>query len=284
MTREDLLILGETDYRNSRKRFGLKKADRRRHTYIIGKTGMGKSTLLLNMMVQDIRTGKGLALLDPHGDLAEKILGYIPKSRVKDTIYFDPSNEAYPIAFNPLHSPRNIPRHLIASGVVQAMKKIWPDFWGPRMEHILRNALLALLELKGATLLHLSRFLTDEAYRKRVVYHVRDPIIRDFWNREFNQFTPFQKNEFVSPILNKIGQFLSTPLLRNILGQPETKFDLRDVMDNKKILIMNLSQGRLGEDNSLAFGITHGDRALSDCQKPGGYPGRRAGGFLPLFG
>jgi hypothetical protein len=254
MENDQLIILGQTNFRNQKRTFGIRKEDRRRHTYVIGKTGMGKSTLLLNMIVQDINHGNGVAVFDPHGDLVERILDYIPSRRINDTIYFNPADTEYPIAFNPLHNPNNIPKHLVASGIVQVFKKIWIDSWGPRLEYILRNAILALLEQPGNTLLAIPRLLIDDRFRNKIIKQVKDPIIKNFWAVEYEQYPKVFKTETISPIQNKVGQFLSTSMMRNILGQIKTKFDLLDVMDSGKILLLNLAKGKIGEDNSSLLG------------------------------
>jgi len=254
MEKDQLIILGQTNFRNQKRKFGIRKEDRRRHTYIIGKTGMGKSTLLLNMIVQDINNGNGVAVFDPHGDLVERILDRIPSSRINETIYFNPADTEYPIAFNPLYNPNNIPKHLVASGIVQVFKKIWIDSWGPRLEYILRNAILALLEQPGNTLLAIPRLLIDDRFRNKIIKQVKDPIIRNFWAVEYEQYPKVFKTETISPIQNKVGQFLSASIMRNILGQTKTKFDLLDVMDSGKILLLNLAKGKIGEDNSSLLG------------------------------
>ena len=254
MEKEKITILGQTNYRNIRKRFGIKTEDRRRHTYIVGKTGMGKSTLLLNCIVQDIRNKNGLAVFDPHGDLVEKILDYIPASRINDTIYFNPADTEFPIAFNVLDGQDPNMRHLIASGLIQVFKKIWFDSWGPRLEYILRNAILALLENPGNSLLGIPRLLIDDRFRNKIINGIKDPIVKNFWEVEFEQYPKVFKTETISPIQNKVGQFLSTPLIRNILGQTKAKIDLVDVLNSGKILLLNLSKGKIGEDNSSLLG------------------------------
>ncbi len=254
MTDNNILVLGQTNYRDIHRRFGIKKADRRRHTYIVGKTGMGKSTLLLNCIVQDIWAGNGVALLDPHGDLADSVLDYIPPKRINETVYFNPADTEFPIAFNPLFHSDPAQRHLVASGVVQVFKKIWPDSWGPRLEYVLRNAILALLERPGNTLLAVTRMLVDDEFRAKVVKGIKDPVVRHFWTMEFEAYPKVFRTETISPIQNKVGQFLSNPLIRNIVGQTKTKFDLSRIMDDGGILIMNLSKGQIGEDNSSLLG------------------------------
>ena len=254
MTHEQITILGQTNYRNVRQKFGIKRKDRRRHTYIVGKTGMGKSTLLLNCIVQDIRNGNGIAVLDPHGDLVERVLDYIPSRRINETIYFNPADTEYPIAFNPLYHKDRSQKHLVASGLVQVFKKIWVDSWGPRLEYVLRNAILALLDSTGHSLLAVTRMLVDDQFRARVVAGIKDPVVRHFWVKEFEEYPKVFRTETISPIQNKVGQFLSNPLIRNIVGQTKTKFDLSKIIDNGGILLLNLSKGLIGEDNSSLLG------------------------------
>lgn len=249
-----ITILGETNYRNQRKRFGIKDFDRQRHVYIVGQTGMGKSTLLLNMLVQDIRRGKGVALIDPHGDLAEQLLDYIPQRRMTDVIYINPADTEYPVGINLLGGDKNIGRHLIASHLVDIFKKIWSDSWGPRLEYILRNTILALLECGGHTLLSIPRLLIDPEFRVVVLTKVQDPVVRTFWQVEYELYPKVFRTETISPIQNKVGQFLSVPVMRNILGQTRNKIDLRSAMDSGRILIVNLAKGRLGEDNTGLLG------------------------------
>jgi flagellar biosynthesis GTPase FlhF len=243
-----------TDSRGKRTPFGLKAGDRRRHMYVIGKTGMGKSTLLENMAIQDIRNGEGLAFIDPHGGTADKLLEYIPEERVKDVVYFAPFDLDNPIAFNVMEDVGYDKRHLVVSGLMATFKKIWVDAWSARMEYILSNTLLALLEYPDATLLGVNRMYTDKAYRKKVIDNVKDPVVKDFWVKEFNTYTDRYTQEATPAIQNKIGQFTSNPLIRNIIGQPHSSFDIRDLMDKKKILIINLSKGQVGETNMRLLG------------------------------
>lgn len=243
-----------TNYRDIRRIFGIKQKNRRAHMYLIGKTGTGKSTLLLNMIVSDVREGRGVALIDPHGDLAERVLDFVPKERIKDVIYFNPGDLEHPIAFNPLEKSSPHAHHLVTSGLISVFKKIWPDFWGPRLEHILRHAIFTLLEYPGATLLDLPRLLTNKDFRLMVLRQVTNQQVREFWFSEFEKYSAWVKSEAVSPILNKVGQFLTSLPLRNIVGQPENTFNLRQVMDTGKILIVNLSKGKIGEDNCALLG------------------------------
>jgi CxxC-x17-CxxC domain-containing protein len=250
----DITFFAKTNFRNQEAKFGIKADDRRRHMYIIGKTGMGKTNLLEHMAIQDIQNGQGVAYVDPHGDTAEKIIKAIPSNRINDVIYFNPADQDFPIAFNVMEKVEPEYRHLVASGLVGVFKKIWADSWGPRLEYILRNAILALLEYPGSTLLGVTRMLVDKNYRIRVVNKLTDPVVRSFWVDEFTKWNDRVLQEVVSPIQNKVGQFLSSSLIRNIVGQTRSSFDVREVMDNKKILILNLSKGRIGEDNSALLG------------------------------
>jgi hypothetical protein len=228
--------------------------DRRRHIYVVGKTGVGKSTLLENMIIADIRAGKGVGVVDPHGELAEKILDFIPEERLDDVIYFDPSDMEYPIAFNPMEQVGNEFRHLVASGIMGVFKKIWPDAWSARMEYILNNTLLALLELPDATLLGILRMFAEPNYRKKIVDNLKDPVIKAFWQNEFARYSQKLETEALAAIQNKVGQFVSNPLIRNILGQPRSALNMREIMDTGKIFIVNLSKGKIGEDNSALLG------------------------------
>ena len=253
-TQNDITFFAKTNFRNQERVFGIKMDDRRRHMYVIGKTGMGKTNLLENLAIQDIQKGHGIAFIDPHGDTAEKLIKAIPSNRINDVIYFNPADQDFPIAFNVMEKVGPEYRHLVASGLVGVFKKIWADSWGPRLEYILRNAILALLEYPGSTLLGVTRILVDKSYRERVVEKITDPVVRSFWVDEFTKWNDRVLQEVISPIQNKVGQFLSSALIRNIVGQTVSTFDVRKLMDEKKILIMNLSKGRLGEDNSALLG------------------------------
>ncbi len=246
--------IGMTNARGGARKFGIKLDDRRRHVYVIGKTGVGKTTLLENMAIADIQSGKGVAIVDPHGEFAEKLLDFIPENRLDDVIYFDPSDMANPIAFNPMEQVGTEFRHLVASGIMGVFKKIWPDAWSARMEYILNNTLLALLEFPGSTLLGILRMFAEPAYRKKIVDNLQDPVIRAFWQNEFARYTQRLETEALAAIQNKVGQFVSNPLIRNILGQSRSTLNMREIMDNGKIFIVNLSKGKMGEDNSALLG------------------------------
>lgn len=252
--KEDITLLGRTNFRGSNQVFGIKAGDRRRHMYIIGKTGMGKSTLLENMIYSDIMAGKGVAVVDPHGDLADAVLNFVPSNRTNEVVVFDPSDRDYPVAFNMLENIDPSLNSIVCSGLVGIFKKIYADSWGPRLEHILRNTILSLLEYPGTTMLGIPRILQDKNYRARVVRKITDPIVKRFWEDEFEKMDPRQRIEAISPILNKVGQFLSSPIIRNILGQPKSAVDIRFAMDKGKIVVVNLSKGKIGEDNSSLLG------------------------------
>lgn len=251
----DITYFGITDARGKQLKFGIKREDRLRHMYVIGKTGMGKSTLLENMAIQDIQNGEGLAYLDPHGSTAEKILEFVPEHRIKDVIYFAPFDMENPIALNVLEdtapgdeSSQSIRSQFIVSGLMSTFKKIWKDQWSARMEYILNYTLLALLEIPEATLLDVNRMLSDKVYRKDIIARLKEPTVKSYWEKEFASMTDKMVAEAVPAIQNKVGQFISNALIRNIIGQTRSSFDFRKAMDEKKIIIFNLSIGRIGED------------------------------------
>ena len=251
---ERITFFAKTDARGQKVPFGIKAKDRQRHMYVIGKTGMGKSTLLENMAVQDIKNGEGMAFIDPHGSAAETLLEYIPEDRIDDVVYFAPFDMEHPISFNVMEDVGPEKRHLVVSGLMSTFKKIWVDAWSARMEYILTNALLALLEYPDSTLLSVNRMLSDKEYRKKVVENISDPAVRAYWVEEFGSYTERFAAEALPAIQNKIGQFTGNPLIRNIIGQPHSSFDIREIMDEKKILIMNLSKGLVGETNANLLG------------------------------
>jgi len=251
---EDKVIFGITNFRNGEKRFGIKMDDRRRHMYLVGKTGAAKTTIMETMVIADIKAGKGVCFVDPHGDTAERILEFVPEERINDVIYFNPQDINFPIAFNPLEQIGTEYRHLVASGIMGVFKKIWVDMWSARMEYILNNTLLALLEYPGSTLLGIMRMLSDKDYRKKVVDSLNDPVVKGFWVNEFAKYSQKFETEATAAIQNKVGQFVTNPLIRNILGQAHSSIDMRKIMDEGKILIVNLSKGGIGEDNSNLLG------------------------------
>jgi len=251
---EEVLPLGILNFRGKEVKFGIKPQDRLRHIYIIGKTGQGKTTLLENMINFDIQNKNGLAFLDPHGDSVQRILNYIPKERIDDVIYFNPTDVNHPIAFNPLEKVSWEHRHLTAISLLSIFKKIWVDAWSARMEYILTNILLALLEWPNSTLLDVNRLLSDEKFREKVVNNLKDEVVKAFWKQEFAKYHLQFRTEAIAPIQNKVGQFITNPLIRNIIGQPESAFDLRKIMDEGKIFLANLSVGAIGEETSRLLG------------------------------
>jgi len=249
-----ITYFARTNFRNERKVFGIKRADRRAHTYAIGKTGTGKSTLLESMIREDVKNGEGFALVDPHVDLVTRVLANIPDKRKADVIYLDLADQSRPFGFNPLAPVAPDKRPLAASGVLEVFKKLWADSWGPRLEHILRNALLALLDQPEATLADVPRLLTDPTFRKAAALKITNRQVYDFWFKEFEKYPAYFRAEAIAPIQNKVGAFLANPLLNRILTQPKSSFDLRDVMDSGKILLVNLAKGKIGEDTAALLG------------------------------
>jgi hypothetical protein len=249
-----ITYFAETDARHKKIKFGIKAKDRLKHVYVIGKTGMGKSTFLENMAIQDIQNGNGLTLIDPHGGTAEKLLDYVPESRIKDVLYFAPFDLEHPVSFNVMEDVGPDRRHLVVNGLMSTFEKIWADAWSARMAYILQYSILALLEYPGSTLLGINRMLSDKEYRKKVVDNVKDASVKSFWIDEFGKYTERFAAEATPAIQNKVGQFTSNPLVRNIIGQPKSSFDIRKMMDEKKILIINLSKGRVGEGNANLLG------------------------------
>ncbi len=250
----NLTVLGESVFHGQRMQFGIRPDDRRRHLYVIGKTGMGKSTLLENMIYSDIMSGKGIAVIDPHGDLIEAILRFTPKNRSNDVVLFDPSDKDFPISFNMLECKNQDQRSLICSGLMSVFTKLWPEAFSGRMEHILRNTLLALLENEGSSMLGILRMFGDDPYRAKMVSNITDPVVKAFWETEYAGWTDKYRTEAVAAIQNKVGQLLTTPLIRNIVGQVKSTLDIRHAMDSGKIVLVNLSKGKLGEDTSAFIG------------------------------
>jgi type IV secretory pathway TraG/TraD family ATPase VirD4 len=276
MVSEDgrLTYFAKTNYHSNERVFGIRQADRRAHMYILGKTGTGKSTLLETLIRQDLKAGVGLALLDPHGDLVEKVLACVPEERRADLIYFNVPDRAHPLGFNPLEHVAPAQRPLAASQLLEVFKKLWSEFWGPRTEHILRNALLTLLDQPEATLPDILRLLDEAAFRKRVAERVANSQVRHFWLHEYESYTKRFRLEAIAPLQNKVGAFLANPLLQQILTQPRSSFAMREVIDSGKILLVNLAKGRIGEDTAALLGallVTKiGLAALSRADTPEG--------------
>lgn len=246
--------IGHVNFRNDERVFGIYQNDRLGHIYTIGRTGVGKSTLLLNMAISDIKCGNGFCIIDPHGDLAEAILEHIPANRVEDVIYFNPSDIEFPMGFNPLRNIHPDFQHLVASGIISTFKKLYAESWGPRMEHILRFSLLTLLEYRKATLLDIQKLLTDTEFRYEVLSKIQNTNIHSFWDNEFNKYSKSMRAEIISPILNKVGIFSSNSMIRNIFSQSIRSFHFQKAMDEGKIIICNLSKGTLGNDISSLLG------------------------------
>jgi hypothetical protein len=251
--RDEVSPIAATNFRGQDLSFGLKRSDRGRHLYILGQTGVGKSGLLELLTISDIHSPYGFAVIDPHGDYALSVLKRIPASRAKDVIYFNPADVDFPIAFNPMEVADPKLRSHTVSELIGVLKRMF-ESWGPRLEYILRYSLLALLEYPDATMLDITRILTDKGFRKDVLTHVTDPVVRNFWNVEFATWNDKFAAEAVAPVLNKVGAFTANPLVRNIIGQPKSSFNIRHIMDERKILIVNLSRGQVGEDNAALLG------------------------------
>ncbi len=252
--RKDLVFIGQTNFRGKAKTFGIKTNDRFQHMYVIGQTGTGKTTLLKNLVLQDIRAGRGIAVIDPHGEFVDEVMSAIPPHRLDDVIYFDPVDTDFPIGFNILEAKEPEYKHLISSGLMSVFTKIWANVWSARMEYILSNTVLAVIDTPGATLLSIPRMLVDKSYRQVVVNNCQDPVVRSFWINEFEQYEPKFRTEAIAPIQNKVGQFLSTHIIRNIVGQSKSSLDISRIMNEGKILLVNVSKGKVGEDNSALLG------------------------------
>ena len=250
-----ITYFAETDFRNKKTKFGIKADDRTRHIYVIGKTGMGKSTMIENMAAQDIQNGNGVCFIDPHGSAVDTLLDYVPENRIDDVVYFSPADTKFPVAFNVMEDIGPERRYLVAQGLLSAFKKIWgEESFSDRMEHITSNSFLSLLEYPGSTMLSIPRMFVDKIFQKKVVANITDPIVKAFWEQEYASWDDRYRKEAYSAVLNKVGQFTSNPIIRNIVGQPKSSFDFRDILDNKKILLVNLSIGQIGESNADLLG------------------------------
>ncbi|MEK7564003.1 MAG: CxxC-x17-CxxC domain-containing protein [Patescibacteria group bacterium] len=250
----DITYLGLTTYRDKNTLFGIKRKDRRQHVYILGKSGTGKSVLMFNMIIQNIQNGDGVCLVDPHGENVEGVLSSIPPHRVKDVVYFNPADTEHHIGFNVLELVDPQYKHLVASGLMGIFTKIWANAWSARMEYILNNTILALLDTPGSTMLGIPRMLVDKDYRQKIISNLKDPVIKAFWVHEYEAWQDKFRNEAIAPIQNKVGQFLSTSIIRNVVGQSKSTIDIFNMMNEGKIFLVNVSKGRIGEDNSALLG------------------------------
>lgn len=251
---KDLTYIAETNFRGAKQKFGIRRTDRRQHMYVIGKTGVGKTGFLKNMALQDIENGQGLAIIDPHGEFVEEILESIPAHRIQDVVYFNPADMDYPVSFNIMDVADPKYKHLIASGLIGIFTKIWANVWSARMEYILANCILALLDTPGTTLLGIPRMLVDRDYRQKIINNLKDPVVKSFWVNEYEEWESRYRNEAIAPVQNKVGQFLNVSFVRNIVGQAKNTIDIEDIMNNQKILLVNVSKGRIGEDNAAILG------------------------------
>ena len=249
-----ITFFAQTNFRDTQRRFGIRQADRLAHMYIVGKTGTGKSTLLETMISHDLEAGQGLALLDPHGDLVERVLARMPANRKADVIYFNVPDRTNPLGFNPLEKVPGPQRALAASHLLEAFKKLWSEFWGPRTEYILRNILITLLDQPQATLADIPRLLDDQKFRERAAERVANAQVRTFWLREYESYPQRFRTEAIAPIQNKVGAFLANPILQQIFIQSRSAFDVRQVMDQRKIFLVNLAKGKIGEDTAALLG------------------------------
>lgn len=252
--KSEINFFASAEFKNKQQIFGIKGSDRRKHVYIIGKTGTGKSTLIANMAINDMRNKRGFCIIDPHGDLCETILDYVPSFRVNDLIYIDPADKDRAVSLNPLEVADQHQKELVVSGIVAIFNKLYGQSWGPRLEYILRNTLMSVIEMPDATLMMVPEMLANEKFRKKVVDRLEDPVLKSFWENEFANYTDRLKAEAISPIQNKVGQFVASPTIRNIIKNPKSTIDLQKAMDEGKIVLVNLSQGKLGEDNAALLG------------------------------
>ena len=251
---KEITYLGISTYRDKNTLFGIKRKDRRQHVYLLGKSGTGKSVLMFNMIIQNIQNGDGVCMVDPHGENVEAILSAIPSHRMKDVIYFNPADADYHVGFNVLELIDPQYKHLVASGLMGIFTKIWANAWSARMEYILNNCILALLDTPGTTLLGIPRMLVDKDYRQKIISNLKDPVIKAFWIHEYEAWQDKFRNEAIAPIQNKVGQFLSTSIIRNVVGQSKSTINIFDMMNEGKIFLVNVSKGRIGEDNSSLLG------------------------------
>src|SRR3990172_1844859 len=252
--KQTINFFAKTLFKNRETIFGVKDIDRLRHIWTVGKTGTGKSTMIANMVIDDFKKGRGVAVIDPHGDLCDDILDYIPRGRINDTIYFNPADRDYPININPMEVTNREEAELVVSGLMSIFTKVWANVWSARMEYILRNCFMTLSEIPNTTLADVLRILASQSYRNRILAKITDNALIHFWTDEYEKMPDRLQKEAIAPIQNKVGQFVTSPMIRRIIGNPKSTISLDDVMNGQQILLANLSQGKLGEDNAALLG------------------------------
>lgn len=251
----DTVPFAATNFRGNQTQFGIRREDRRRHLYTIGKTGVGKTKLIELLALNDLREGKGCVIMDPHGDMAEELLRYIPRERLYDVVYFNPSDLEHPISFNPMEGTGSFEfKQNVVSGFIAIFKKLFSFTWNQRLEHVLRYTTLALLDVPNSTVLGITRMLSDNKYRQEVIAQIKDPLVKKFWTTEFSSWNDQFAGEAITPIINKVGQFVASPIIRNIVGQPRSSMNIEEIINKEMILIANFSIGKLGEENSALLG------------------------------
>lgn len=279
-----ITFFAKTNFRDWGKVFGIKKLDRRQHMYVVGQTGTGKTTLLESLIRQDMKNGEGIAVFDPHGDFVDRIYKSVPEERKADLIYLNVPDPNCPYGFNPFEGIPPHRRTLAASGILEAFQKIWATTWGPRLEHILRNVLLTLFEQPSASLADISLLFNNDIFRRKAVSRVTNPQVRKFWSEEFEKFSVRYRMEALGPVQNKIGAFLIDPIIHRVMTVKGNSLDMCKIMDEGKILLVNLSKGRIGSDNSSLLGAMMVSHLGMAALKSGRYTGKPASGFLSLFG
>lgn len=254
-TTPEVIPFATTNFRGMQKEFSIKREDRRKHLYVVGKTGVGKSKLIELLALADIKEKKGCVIMDPHGDLSEEMLRFIPRERLYDVVYFNPADTEFPMSFNPLEGVTTFEfRQNVVAGFISIFKKLFSFTWNQRLEHVLRYTTLALLDVPNATVLGIPKILSDTKYRQEVVAQIKDPLVKKFWTTEFSSWNEQYAGEAITPLINKVGQFVANPIIRNIVGQPKSTIKIDDIINNEKILIANFSLGKLGEENSALLG------------------------------
>lgn len=251
---EEATIFGHTNFRGIETEFSIRRDDRRRHLYVVGKSGSGKSKLLETFIINDIVKNKGVCVMDPHGDLIQDIIQYIPQNKINDVIYFNVADFEWPIAFNPLENVALDMKQQVTQGLIEVFEKFFGGDWSPKIEHVFRYTTLAMLDYPDSTIVGMMKMLTNRKFRQKVIPEIKDSVVKHFWANEFSSWSEKFDNEAILPLVNKLGQFLSNYLIRNIVAQPKNKFSFDDIMNNQKVLLIELSKGRLGEENAALLG------------------------------